>query len=351
MKISLIVGNGFNFLVESIIRNLSPQAIPGTLTATPDEIATKIHDISILWEKFELLFNELKKNVKGLNDEELIRLIYAVLDFFSNLEGLEKVISKEKIADLKNTFEFLLIDRIKEIAEEFRQHQESEGYKNLKRLFPTFGESFKTLVETNSVESCDIFTTNYDGILDTLLTKNPRGFLTVDGFGNIDGDDKYLKLYDSNLYGYQIRCLHIHGSYRFEKKNGITYKTKENSKNEDPVIVFNNPNQKEELIKRDHVLKEYFDIVGDSLKSSTKLIIFGNSMTNEPHLKNQINRHFNSADKLIYACSRNPGQIAKELDTHYKHQVNLRPTDGINSMKGIIDFLDEIVKHAPQQNV
>lgn len=348
MKISIIVGNGFNFLIESIIRGTDQQAIPAGLTATPDEIATKIHNISILWEKFDQLFNQLKGNAKGLSDEELIRLIYAVLDFFSNLEGLEKVISKDKIEDLKKTFEFLLIDQIKEIADEFRQHEESEGYKNLKKMFPTFGQSFKTLMQTNSVGSCDIFTTNYDGILDTLLTGYPRGFLAVDGFGRIAGDDRYLKLYDVNLYGFEISCLHIHGSYKFEKKNGNTFKTKGNSKNEDPVIVFNNPNQKEELIKRDQVLKEYFDMLSHSLENSTKLIILGNSMASEPHLKNQINKHFNTPEKLIYACSRTPGQIALELNTYYGYQIHLRPTNGINSAQGIIDFLDEIIKHQGQ---
>lgn len=351
MNITFIIGNGFNFLIEEIVRSIPENQLPKNLSSPKNEIADKIHEISTLWRKFDEIFNEVKENVGGnVNDEELIKIIQAVLEFLSNAELFKKIIGEEKLAELTATFDIVLIDKIKAICEEFRQHEISEGYKDIKRIFPDFGERFKKILDASSVTNCDFITTNYDGVLDTLLTKSTKGFLSVDGFGRIPGLDNYLKLYDYNLYGYQIRCLHLHGSYRFQKINGDTYKTKDKSViNEDPVIVFNNPNQKEMLIRSDHVLRQYFSEFCESLKNSNKLVIIGNSLKNEPHLKEKISEHFNRPNKKLYVCSRNPDQIANQLNGFYSHPIIKKPTADIATKEHLINFFDEIIKDTPQQ--
>lgn len=342
MKVASIIGNGFNFLIEDIIRNWEGP-LPKYLSNQPNALADKIHEISKLWEKFDTIFQELRGKVHGVNDEELIRMIYAVIDFLSNVEIFEKVLTKDQIQNIKNAFDFLLIERIKEIASEFKDHQSEQGYKDLKKLFPSFGESFNTVLDRNGVSNFDFYTTNYDGVLDTLLTKNPRGFLAVDGFGNVDGYPHHLKLYDDN-FNSKIKCLHMHGSYRFEKKYGITMKTKSNAENADPVIVFNNPDQKEELIYRDTVLNEYYYRLSKSMKESKKLIIFGNSMQNEPHLKKKIFNEFNSSMKSIHICSRSPEMIESKLLTS-NTKIVLWSTRNIKTIEGVIDLFDQIIKH------
>jgi len=344
---SFILGNGFNYLIENIIRSIPVEQIPGNLHTDQAKLANKIREISGLWARFDNLFRDLKGNYPHLSDEELIRMIYTVLDFLSGMQGFEKVLTADQINQIKNTFNFLLIDQIKEITEEFRTHQEDEGYKDLKRLFPDFGQSFNSLLEQSEVERCDFFTTNYDGILDTLMTyPDRRGFLSVDGFGAIPDDPNYLKLYDENLDGI-IRIFHIHGSYRFERIYGTTYKSRSNFYNNDPVIIFNNPELKEELIHRDTVLRTYLHTLEHSLKDSDKLVIMGNSMRNEPHIKQHIKRYFNNQDKHLYVCSRNPTPVKRELGIFFNHTIHERSTNGINSIANLIEFIDEIIKHAP----
>ncbi|WP_299820223.1 SIR2 family protein [uncultured Pontibacter sp.] len=351
MKIAFIIGNGFNYLIESIIRNTDELELPARLHSSKDELSDRIKSISSLWKKFDLLFHELKKGYPSVNEEELIRMIYAVLDFFSSIEAFEKVIGKEEIERIKHTFNFLLIDKIKEIAEEFRQHETSEGYKDLKRIFPYFGDSFKNLLDKNSITSCDIFTTNYDGIFDTLLTKSSqRGFLGADGFGRTYDVPGYFKLYEDNLKS-DLRVLHIHGSYRFEKKFGNTYKTPKDAINGDPVIIFNNPYQKEELINRNPVLNRYFLALQEALESADKLIILGNSMKNEPHLKKIIKNKFNAENKSIYVCSRTPSEVKKEINQQLNYEVFERTTKHITSINGLINLIDEIIQHSPSSKI
>jgi len=174
-----------------------------------------------------------------------------------------------------------------------------------------------------------------------------RGFISADGFGIIDGNHRHLKLNHHNLYGIAIRFMHLHGSYRFEKRFGTTYKTREGIENLDPVIVFNNPNQKEEIINKDSVLREYFNILKKSLATHDKLIIIGNSMANEPHLKSIIKEFFNKPNQLLYACSRNPSQISKQLEGYYDKSVMHRSTSNISTIKGVLNLIEEIINHVP----
>ncbi len=346
MKISFIIGNGFNYLIESIITQTTTENIPSSISTSKSEIGSKIREISSLWKKFDSLFNELKNHYQHVSDEELIKMIYAVLDFFSSIQLFEQIMGKQKIDEIKKTFNILLIDKIREIAEEFRIHENSEGYKDLKRFFPDFGDSFEKLINNNNITNCDIYNTNYDGIIDTLFTKggSQHGFIGVDGFGSIPELPNYLKLYDKNLKN-KIRRFHIHGSYKFEKKHGITYKTSKNTQNFDPVIIFNNPNLKEELISRDSVLSRYFIEIKKSMENSDKLIIFGNSMKSEPHLKKLIKHSFNKSSRKIYVCSRNPSQIKKEIEKNFNFEIFEKSTKNIDTIESLIAFIEEIIKH------
>ena len=345
MKITLIIGNGFNYLIESIINQTTSENLPKNLATSKTEVENKIREISSLWKKFDNIFDELKTQFLGISDEELIKMIYAVLEFFSSIELFEKIIGKKKLDELKETFNILLIDKIREIAEEFRVHENSDGYKDLKRFFPNFGDTIQRILKDNTVTNFDVFNTNYDGIVDTLFTKGQtRGFIGVDGFGKIPELPNYLKLYDINLKD-NIRRFHIHGSYKFEKKHGLTYKNSKNTKNHDPVIIFNNPNMKEELINRDSVLSRYFLELKKSLEESDKLIIFGNSMKSEPHLKKLIEHTFNQKNKKVYVCSRNPILVKKEIEKSFSFEIFERSTKSINSQKSLMEFIRKIIQH------
>lgn len=332
-------------MIESIIRNFPLTDLPPNLSCNKNEIANRVNEISVLWKKFDDIFERLKSDYPNVSDEELIRMIYTVIDFFSGLPAFEKILDKKLLESIKVAFSGLLIEQIRAITEEFRQHQITEGYKDIKRLFPYFGDRLNSILIDNSVDSFDFFTTNYDGILDTLLTKGTeKGFLSTDGFGKDPDSASHLRLIPDSLYDYRIKCIHIHGSYRFEKKYGNTFKTRTiKQQNLEPVIIFNNPLQKESLIRRDPVLSHYYSYMANSLKQVDTLVVFGNSMVNEPHLQSLISEKYDSAKKL-FICSRNPSKIANNIRRTYSGNIIELSTTSIKTIFDLISFIENLVK-------
>lgn len=345
MKTIFITGNGFNYMVNGWIKNLSSEQFDSLHLPNKQEIINDIDKITSLWKKFTIVFEEIKQKNPQLSDEELIRLIYSVIDLFSNLPGLSKIMNDKQIDDLKNLFSSFLLDKIREIAQEFRFHHESVGYKNLKKIFPQFGSNFNKILETKLKNSdgdgyFNIFTTNYDGILDTLLTGDPRGFIFKDGFGSHDGELLILK--DENVNYNKLLC-HLHGSYLYKRSSGYTYKMTGNKPNIDPIMVFNNPDSKEEIVRKDNVLSRYYNIFSDSLKTANNLIILGNSMKNEPHLLKLLKEWGNRSDLKVYVCSTNPKNISDKLKDSYTNDIiEVNTTKFINQEK-FLEFLEEII--------
>ncbi|MCQ4140144.1 hypothetical protein, partial [Chryseobacterium sp. EO14] len=329
LNMLLLVGNGFNYMVENWINNLPEHLIDNKIKESKNDITQKISEITKLWQKFNDIFEEIREKNPKLNDEELIRIIYSVIDLFSNMSGLEKIMGPEKLLELKGLFDSLLLEKIRDIALEFKSHHESIGYKNIKKLFPDFGKNFNQILIDNKVEYLHIYTTNYDGILDTLLTDDPRGFIFHDGFGNIH-NDRFLGFYEYNINYSKIIC-HLHGSYLYEKNFGVTYKLKENLENNEPVMIFNNPDFKENIIKKDTVLSEYYKILESDLKTADQLIIFGNSMANEPHIKKLIQKYGNKKELKILIFSNSPEKVSQELEGFYNYNISEFNTKDYNT--------------------
>lgn len=61
MGVTLLVGNGFNYLIENIIRQYNPALVPKDVKEELDTLAQDIHNITGLWKRFDNLFAELKK--------------------------------------------------------------------------------------------------------------------------------------------------------------------------------------------------------------------------------------------------------------------------------------------------
>lgn len=340
MKTILITGNGFNYMINDWIKNFPDEYIDNLNLGTKEEIREEIRKITILWTKFNDIFKEIQINNPQITEEELIRLIYSVIDLFSNLPGLEKILDANKIKELKNLFSSFLLDKIKEIAKEFKNHHESTGYKNIKKIFPAFGQKFNEILENKKITFFNIFTTNYDGLLDTLLTGNPSGFIFKDGFSNYN--DNLLILNEENINFKKLIC-HLHGSYLYKKEFGYTFKLRNNNLNTDPIMVFNNPDYKEQIISRDNVLSRYYNILIGNLKEADNLIILGNSMKNEPHLKNLLNQYGNRKDLNVYVCSNNPSKIEDEIKKFYKYNIKQIDTSKFNKQEDFFEFITQIL--------
>ncbi|NVO32589.1 hypothetical protein, partial [Hymenobacter lapidiphilus] len=308
-------------MIEDIIRKFPNHGL------TPDEVVTKretadsIRAITGLWKKFDDAFADFyrqfdEKGIK-ISHEELIRLIYTVINLFSSMDGFEKILPKSDIVKLNSVFDGFLLNKIREIAKEFQDHQDSAAYGNMRNYFPTFSNQLEDMIKGKNFSKFTMFTTNYDGVLDTLTTKIPKGFMFTDGFATSAPYPGLLDMVPEYVYGNSLVLAHLHGSYRFTKAFGKTYKTRANIENNEPVMVFNNPNMKEEIVRNDNTLSEYYDFLKKCLSDYDHLVILGNSMEAEPHIKKLINKHFRRKGTSITVCSRNPNAIKAEIEPFY----------------------------------
>jgi NAD-dependent SIR2 family protein deacetylase len=340
MKVVMLIGNGFNCQIASLISNMSQERLPKELETSPGDILNNLNALSRLGFCPNETYGVIQPDHSILMKEENIRII----KHFLQSAGLENHPSDWK-AEARKYLSLKLQELIIAIGERFRRYQDQGGYRDIKKLFRYFGESFICLLEENKVEKIHICTTNYDGVLDTLLT-TPRGrdaFLFKDGFGNgRSGNYKEIKPASFRLLNRYL--FHLHGSYKFLNLDGETCKITGNVINDNPVIVFNNPDKKERIINRDRVLSAYFEKLKADLKTFDRLIIYGNSLINEPHIKQAIQQHFNRAHTELVICSLHPHTVEKEVKPYYSQKIYKVATGNITSEQELLNLFDQLFK-------
>jgi hypothetical protein len=361
-NVVFIIGNGLNFLVKHIIDELPIRKLEAARYLRRSDLSANLGKITVLWKKFDAVFEELRQHFveKGnkISDEELIKLISSVINFFSNLSGFEKVLKKDDIEKLRTILDGFLLNQIVDIANEFREHEAKKAYSGIREYFKNFEAEFDKSTNKHDVKKVFFFTTNYDGILDVLFFTHPSGFNKEDGFRNISSksDDiaeaalagSFLGFFPKFLQEKKVVLCHIHGSYKFVKNFGKTYKIIGTRKNTRPVIVFNRPDAKNYVISNDNVLSEYMRLFTQVLQSpdTKRLVILGNSMEAEPHLKAAIRDYFSikRTEKEIVLVSREPNKIAIELDNFYKGNIIEKSVAGIDTEEDFIELFDSLLK-------
>ncbi|WP_242926191.1 hypothetical protein [Pontibacter vulgaris] len=338
LKSIVLFGNGFNKLLASLVRNYPEVNKPKDLKTDLATISNNINDVAGLWERFKDAFPKIKRSHPNLCDEQILCL----LNELSNEEFFKEVIPKDKIEELAGRVDTARKNSLREVASDFKRFEDISGNKVIRKLFPCFGIGFDNMLNYNEVEELFICTTNYDGILDTLLTSpvriNGTNFIYPDCFGrsNIEG---HLKLNEYMLRNVKRCMVHLHGSYKFTKRGSSTYKLTGDIFNEEPVLVFNNPFLKEKEILEDQVLSIYYRALTERLKGYNRLVIIGNSFRNEPHLKELISQHFNRIGTEVIVCSLNPEEVANELKDCYQKEIFQFTTKSIENEKQLIDLL------------
>jgi len=345
-----LVGNGFNFLIADILKYQRENNKECDFFADNiEQLEKDIREITTLWRKFDDLFASLEKEYPKLNKEQLLKMIHSVVEFFRNFEGLEFFFSNKEMETinhldtLKKLMDKTLLKKIVTISEEFKRHEEAKGYSNLKQIFPKFGVRLKELLKKHEYNRVSIFSTNYDGVLDTLLTDN--GFLFVDGFKRIEGD---LVFCEEQLESSDFKMLHLHGSYKFEERYYATVKLLKGRSNENPVMIFNNPNLKEKLIKENDVLREYYYFFEKELESCNKLVIIGNSLLNEPHILRLLNKRVKSDENKpefkLYIIDKTPKSVEENIKMEVKNiQIEQYGTIDIKSTKNLYELIETIL--------
>ncbi|WP_421077518.1 hypothetical protein Mjas_07345 [Methanothermococcus sp. Ax23] len=198
-----------------------------------------------------------------------------------------------------------------------------------------FGDALYQLFEKSKVIT-HFYTTNYDGILDIMLMRNNGRYLS-DGFEaynkveiKFDSEDAWnaCKFNLSNFLKSHKNdniIAHLHGSYKFiNTKSG---KTRKLIKTKDgnhpigyyPVIVYNSPILKYDLIEQIDVLKWYFLHFRLSLGECSKLVIWGNSLRTDPHIVDAICQNFDK-EKPLYIIDINPKSVIERLQNTCKNK-------------------------------
>ncbi|RIJ37557.1 hypothetical protein [Pontibacter oryzae] len=341
MKSIILFGNGFNKLLANLVNNYPTEKIPKALGTDLKTISNNINDIAGLWERFKYAFPKIKQSHPYLCDEQILCL----LNDLANEELFKEVIPTDKIEELTGKVNIARKNSLKEVATDFKRFENISGNKVIRRLFPHFGVGFENMLNNNEVEEAFICTTNYDGILDTLLTgpikNNGTSFIYPDCFGlsNIEG---HLKLNESRLKIVKRCMVHLHGSYKFTKYKNNTYKITGDIFNEEPVLIFNNPFLKEQEILNDQVLSAYYKTLTERLKSYDRLVIIGNSFRYEPHIKELISKHFDRSRTELVVCSLNPEEVAKELQEHYRKEIYQFSTKDVWCEKQLLHLLNQL---------
>ncbi|MGI4970943.1 MAG: SIR2 family protein [Janthinobacterium lividum] len=335
-------------MTADIISHHSGDGVSQQAHERKEECVNNILFLTRLWERFDEAFDELKRETKGLGDEELIGIIQCVINFFSCLEGLTDNVDIAQIQGLiTQLFDKFLVQKVIDIASDFRHHENIADYKGIKQYFRELPKEIDRFINENPELKFNVYTTNYDGILETVFAKaRPQGgsgFFAEDGFiRKISENSPFIALDRTRLENSKMKFLHLHGSYKFAKVFGMTCKISGPEKNKNPVMVFNRPTQKGNLVRGDDVLNTYFEKLRRDLSTCDKFIILGNSMKNEPHIKELLSNSIRP-EATIVVCSRNPNEIRQEIAPHVRCVIEEATTRGIMNEDGLINFLKGVL--------
>lgn len=231
---------------------------------------------------------------------------------------------------------------------DFKRHEGIDEYKSIKHYFKSIPYVVEDFVIKNPQSKFNLYTTNYDGILETVFAKERRegysGFIAEDGFFRKFSENAPLLILDrERLENDKMKFMHLHGSYKFTKKFGMTCKIfGAGNKNDNPVMVFNRPAQKGNLVRGDDVLSTYFEKLRRDLSTCDKFVILGNSMKNEPHIKELIKNSI-KPEAIIYVCSRNPEEIREEVLPWAPCRIEAITTLDIKTEADLAEFMTSII--------
>ena len=313
-----LLGNGFNFAVNSFLSD--------------DSISDDIKKIIRLWDTFTKLFKDIRSKLGCSNDEEAIQYIYTGIDIIKSIKPWAKIHTTNNFLDCVKLIETFIRDNIDQalynIILDFIKSECNGIYKKLvSYLYENDPNIWNILDEANSV----FFTTNYDGIGEMILAYDPHGEqhkIKYPDFFSYETclSKEYGKFvcFNSSMEASNF-LLHLHGSYKFFEyksqliklahqgceellkvfKNGEIKILQEYA----PIIVFNAPNLKRSIITRNVILNFYFQLFRRELAGyNNVLIIWGQSLKNDPHLADVILTNFDSLYKIIVIVP-NPNQV------------------------------------------
>lgn len=340
MRRTVIVGNGFIHHLKSIVQleigNYSDDAIPGHLNT----LASELNEVTELFSQFEKLESEFRDllKVEGRSVESVYQLVDDILTWYQTRSAHGELSSQleDCLNHINRIGEQLINEKIQPITKGFEDQETKGVYANLTHFTGNkVGDRIQKKLNEKS-DKLGVFTTNYDGFLEQVLRTSDSsnfGFLLKDGFAG--SADRPKTLYDD--YFCKKRFIgHLHSSYKYgwNGENWEKHSVRNSGSNRNPLIVYMNPKQKLGFIKRNEILRRYWNHFEFWLKESDEVAIYGNSLSSDPHILNALSKCKSEASFFI--ADSNPAAIEKRLKKESDNHV----TSIVTSKIGIDKLAD-----------
>lgn len=310
---TFIVGNGFIHHLKSLAEK---EYHTGNLSIL--SLIDELNQVSQLFKEFDDLNQEIATllGIPNSNMEQALKVADNIIAWFRTKSvDDEGFVLKDCQNSINEIGKKLIDEKILPITSKFEE-QENNGFYGRITQWVNGSVGNQVLKWARKKESAlGIFTTNYDGVLEQLLRSSDKkddGYWLTDGFAG--SPNHPLTHYDPKL---DSNCFigHLHSSYKYGWQNGkwIKYRTSEEEKNEDPLILYMNPTQKLEFIKANPILRAYWEKFCEFLKKSDELVIYGNSLEADPHIAEAIKKHLKKSCKILI-LDKDSEKIKKTLE-------------------------------------
>ena len=336
-KTTILIGNGFNYSLRDYIYD--------------EDIKSQVNGIISLWNQFDELIKSNEKFIERIIED--LHRSFTLLSLLKPIEENEEL--SFCIQKIKEKFNNSFIKNLWEIVLKFVEQENKGFYKDL--------TSFLYNNDLNEFNPCEyikrkgisIYTTNYDGIAEITLGYDGRSISLPDGFRLCPSNSADFVCFNENEFNedsISSKLFHLHGSYKFFVYNTFTSYThqeikvrssrlsfiEQNQSNLEPILVLNAPRLKRKQIKKYMCLTNYLRTFKRDLHNSDTLIVWGQSLTNDPHIEELITETFSGNNgKKIVIIDTNSNHTLTDIGDINIELINPEQIDFISILKGIFN--------------
>lgn len=259
------------------------------------------------------------------------------------------------IEKLKEKFNNSFIENLWEIVLKFVEQEKNGFYKSLTSFL--YNNDLREFNPCKHIKrkKISIYTTNYDGIAEIILGYDGESISLPDGFRLCPSSSADFVCFNENEFNedsISSKLFHLHGSYKFFVYSTYTsYMHREikvrsshlsfieqNQSNLEPILVLNAPKLKRKQIKKYLCLEKYLHTFEKDLHGSDTLIVWGQSLINDPHIKGFITKIFSGNNgKEVIVVDTNSNHALKNIDGININFINPKKEDFISILKRIFD--------------
>jgi hypothetical protein len=352
---TFLIGNGFIKHLQKVVCNEieSHPSERSNLEFYQNHVLHGLEQVDSLFGEFDNLERELA-SILGLEDKSLELVYHLTDDVISWYRTKSKYHKaefnlKQCLDSISLVGQQLVNEKIIPIVEKFEDQEIECLYRSISQWTENkIGEEIDIHLKRTG-NNLGVFTTNYDGFVEQFLrTSNSKnqGFLFKDGFA---GDSSHpLTLYKPH-FNYNRFIGHLHSSYKYgwNGNQWVKFRTSRSSRNVDPLIVYMKPSQKKRFIDNNPVLRAYWIHFEKWLNNTEELVIYGNSLNSDPHIKDVIKESL-SKDASVYIADINAQKVYDENLTYIDKNRVFKIDTGKIELSNYSEFICEPSKFAKQ---